>query len=117
MRKLLLVAALLTGVAIITPAHAAPLDGNGLNQWCTERDTVMACRGYLLGEWDSMTNFADYAKTAFFCPAGTVTAEQLRMVFINATQTNPAALSLPAPTFVFGAYSRAFPCKDTLQGK
>lgn len=106
MTKLLRAAAAALSFSVATNAAAQGLhapQGNELYVDCAQ--SMPTCSTYLLGVWDGLVE-AGYP----LCASGTVTAGQLRLVFLKFARDNPAVLAQSEGDTAFAAIALAFPC-------
>ena len=91
---------------------AADLTGLKLLEYC-ERDLVNFCHGYVLGVADTITIDASYGLDHQVCfpEDADISAEQLRLVYIDWAKRNPAKLHYKAFDAAEASLVAGFPCE------
>ncbi|MGC2414753.1 MAG: Rap1a/Tai family immunity protein [Stellaceae bacterium] len=102
MNALTLITAAALGLAVAS-AHAEAPTGNELYAKCTSKqvDDLTSCLGYMRGVADASPEI---------CPGDSVTAGQLRLVFIRRSESDPRFLPYGQFAAIFEALRGAFPC-------
>jgi hypothetical protein len=106
-------------VAFLTsPASAAELTGNDLQEWCSApkgSGLGLACATYISGFMDGI-EIGDGAKrkdTRMLCFPDSATVGQARLIIEKYMRDNPQSLHQPRAIIVGKALLLAFPCKNS----
>jgi len=92
--------------------NSAALVGPAVTEHFGQPSTTMilaarvGCQEAIVNTWNAMLQAGDR-----LCPEGTITADQLEMVFVAWAQHHPAQIGISSTEAVTRAYRSAFPCR------